>query len=122
LTPQKPTAIATSVENSVTSRRWSGRSADVKIDTVGPVGGDRWEVSFSDRGILPSKGGATTCEKFQVSRARVENLIVSLSSADRNGKKECEREYRQQWNELRKGGNSERVSISSGRRAGGIAV
>ena len=119
MTSGERTAIAIFVKNSVMSRRWSGRSADVKLDAVGRVGGDQWEVSFSDRGIRPFKDGASTCETFQVSRARVENLIVSLSSADRTGKKGCENEYLQQWSELRKGGVSERVSISARRRMGG---
>jgi hypothetical protein len=107
--------------NQLTSRRWTARSADIKIDAVGPVGGDQWEVSFSDRGIRSSRDGGSTCEKFQVSRSRVENLIISLSSADRNGKKECEREYRQQWNELRKGGSTESITFTTGRRVGGRA-
>jgi len=109
------------MENAISSRRWTGRSTDVKIDAIGRVGGDQWEVSFSDRGIRASKDHPITCEKFKVSRARVEDLIVSLSTADKGGKKECEREYREQWNSLRRGGTAEKLTVEAARNSKGLA-
>ncbi len=108
------------MENQIASRRWTGRSTDVKIDAVGRVGGEQWEVSFSDRGIRPSKSNPITCEKFKVSRAKVESLIISLSTADRNGKKVCEQEYREQWNELRRGGVSEKLTVAGAKGVRGL--
>lgn len=90
------------------------------MDAAGSAGNDRWEVSLSDRGIRDSKDRPITCEKFKVSRDKVENLISSLASADRNGKKACENEYRHQWDELRRGGISERVTLVGSRRGAGL--